>query len=251
MMTVPNIVISIFLFAQICLAHINTEYLLSIHHPNIFPNDGIAIAKIYPTFDTDSSINSFGVETMLSKTVDDTIDGGFCMSLLDERHNTLPQFTCFNFFSSSSFIKGNVVYGELAIGLSESRDSVTSVSFYPTTEHTLSAMVMKHVNILKPLSRLSLNARNNADESLSSEQIANNAEPKEEKQVKKEKTVNTQNPKVISDEEQENFEEFQEIVKPIGLYTKNQTFIEKYWMYIVPPMVIIFIFGNLGGENMQ
>jgi hypothetical protein len=237
------LLIQFLLFLHICHAELG-KYFLNIHKPKDSATHGYTLADINFNTDTNNS-NKISSEYQLYEytTFKDDGNNGWCLSLIDTYSN-IPVFTCFNYFKSFSSNKNNQLFGELAINLNSEGLTINGVSYYPIGRKEFSITLRKNFKLIDPQVRLTLkpsHVNEMADIQIDSQLIDFVTEDKDKKEEKKKLMKN----QVEIDDYNDKMKEFQEIVKPRGLYSKNKTFIEQYWIYIVPPAVIIFVVGNL------
>lgn len=192
----------------------------------------------------DVSVNSTAIETHRSHNHDFVIISnadsrkGWCFSLHDTSAEG-QRLDCFNYFRSAShFLFSEELTGELSLTL-DTEHLIQSATFYPRKTPGLFLSVNKIYRLAEPQPRLRLDGR--------TDPAGVDVPLKQEKNAKNLKSEDFQN-KDENRKDADDMKEFQEIVKPRGLYSDDKTFIEKYWMYIVPPMLVFFIVGNLGGQ---
>lgn len=142
-------------------------------------------------------------------------NNGYCVSFISNENN----FDCFNYFSK---LNSNFINSELVINLSKN-DQINSISFFinliDKSGINLKLVNSSHLPNIKPRQQ---NLQNNFISYESKPILKNNDDTK--------------------NENRNDNDEFQEIVEP-KLTEGYQTFIRKYWMYIVPILILIMVFS--------
>lgn len=234
-----------FLYAIVLLHLVNgaTCIHLLIHPVGVPSANGYLLSNI--------SIDSTIIESQLSlkeasliKNIADS-PNGWCLSLHSQPGDelTAPGLECFNYFKLiGQFSSIRDLAGELSLAL-DAKHQIVSANFYPKEKGGLSLSISKSYKLSHPQPRLRLDGKTDATDDVDISQ-----KNTKEKERSKPEAKNLNNDK--EDEtglNSDKLKDFQEIVKPRGLYSDEKTFIERYWIYIVPPMLVFFVVGNLGG----
>lgn len=236
------------LIISVCNAYIQ-PYKLKLHHPKCLIKNGITMAKFNLDSNAESNITSISDVQLFEYPVVDAADhDSWCLSLISESNDL--NFECFNFFKLLNFIdhENNNIIGELSINLNTEGDTISDVTFYPLHINKFRIKLNKVFKLSEPQLHLSLKPIEEENKEAVVEKPKKKVESKQNKKDKREKM---EKPRIIEDsyDYDQEMKEFQEIVKPRGLYSENRTFIERYWVYIVPPAVILFVVGNLVAGN--
>jgi hypothetical protein len=223
----------------------NEKWNLSIHQPSTNLHSGIVVGNIVIK-DTTASIEPVPITS--NPSWNDLDKEGWCVSLLQVGDST--ELPCFTYLQELPLLNGNI-YGELALvinfPLEEEQASISSASFFPMADEdaSLSLNLQTPFVLRNPIPRLSL--RGTADvppppSPPSSSDVTNDTVLAKKKNTGKPvKKVETP----PANEANLN-EPFQEVVlPPRGIYADKKTFIEKNWMYIAPPLVVVFILANM------
>lgn len=182
-------------------------------------------------------------EALLTKDMANS-PNGWCLSLHSQLGDelTAPGLECFNYFKLiGQFSSIRDLAGELSLAL-DAEHQIVSANFYPKEKGGLSLSISKSYKLPHPQPRLRLDGKTDATDHVEAPQ--ENTKEKKSKPKAKNLDNDKEDETVLNDDE---LKDFQEIVKPRGLYSDEKTFIERYWVYIVPPMLVFFVVGNLGG----
>lgn len=163
--------------------------------------------------------------TIAYSTGDDSNNNNWCVSLINAID---PQYS----FNCFTFLKGKISElntGNLNIDLFN--NEIIDVNYYVqkslsnTDNNSITLNIVQNSVIMpNPQPRLKLMQGQTPQLDVVSSESKRKTPKKKKVDLKKE--IN---------------EDFIEIIKPKGLYGDKKTFIEKYWLYIIPPMAIIFI----------
>ncbi|KAG0684503.1 hypothetical protein C6P42_001645 [Pichia californica] len=221
------------------------NYTLIIHNLSETPLNGYRLAEVT----VDSTTRQARIEELNKPDIDQQTYPGWCLSFLSLENSLNDDLWCFNYFKSLPDYSGN-----LFITVDNDSTHIISSNYIPNKEGTrISLKIENSYSIPNPQPRLRLggpvdptiNPQSSDSEELESkEKERKREEYKKNKQEQKDAGQEVRN-QIIDDEM---MKDFQEVVKPKGIYSDNKTFIEKYWMYIIPPVLAFFILGNLGAE---
>lgn len=221
-----------------CLAHTG-EYVFAINQINSsFP---IPLASIHIT-DNETTIDP---SNLVSEPLEDV-----CLSFFHARQET-PQFKCFNYFENSNVAsKNGELIGELRLFMDHSW--IDSVSFISTDSPL--KITFSNINELhdpQPRLQVPTTELSSKDKSFSNAKDVMTKETSENFEVegKQEDDKSLKKPKLIDGDVDVDGVEFEEVVKPSNFYKDNQTFIERNWKFILGPIVVIIIIGNLFGPR--
>lgn len=168
----------------------------------------------------------------------------YCLSLMAESVDSSCNFPCFNYFE---VLNENNVYGTIGIEITDTSDEciIEGVTFTPSNFKELEVKIIHSLKLADSKVRLSINEnkRENIEfEKRKKEFDQVRREEQKEENDELERLEKRRN--VVLDHGSTN-NEFQEIILPKGIYADNRTFIERNWVFIIPPTVIVFIMGNL------
>ncbi|ODQ48228.1 hypothetical protein PICMEDRAFT_16039 [Pichia membranifaciens NRRL Y-2026] len=209
---------------------------------------GVSSANGYPL--SNLSINSSTIDSQLllnkalaTKDLTES-PNGWCLSLRSQPSDELTAsgLECFNYFKPVQSLSTHNIAGELGLVL-DVEHKIVSVNFYPKEKGGLSLHISKSYEISDPQPRLRLDGKTDATDDVDIPKKST----KKQKNLEPKGKILEENKEDETSLETDELKDFQEIVKPRGLYSDEKTFIEKYWVYIVPPMLVIFVVGNLGG----
>lgn len=170
---------------------------------------------------------------------------GWCLSLISNDQSNDKNLECFN------FIKKINLSSDLFITVDEDKSNILTADFIPRNGGKMSIKLRQQFKLPDPQPRLKLNGNSDPlDISKDSKEIENK-EKEKRREIHKKKSQQTNDQDHSSNQllDEQTMEDFQEIVKPKGIYSGNKTFIETYWMYIIPPLLAFLIIGNAGVGN--
>lgn len=216
------------------------EYNLIIHDPRAGFSEGHILANV----SIDSSNLQANINAQQLVDLKNNNELGWCMSLVSKES---PSLKCFNYMKSFNQVKtnsGNTIKGDLLINLNNDFD-ITSANYYSVDNGKLSLKIQPSFKLAEPQPRLKLPVGGANDLSIGDIEEQLEIESKENANGKGKKDNKKDTNKKIETTD-DDMEDFEEVVKPKGIYSNDKTFIETYWMYIFPPMIAFFIFGQMG-----
>lgn len=226
------------------------SYSLIIHSPKSELSTGYSLANItLNQLESNAIINPIEISPDLTSQT----QLGWCLSLKsDYDQSNDKNLKCFNFIKSSTQSKKINLNGDLFITIDENKSNILSANFIPKKGDKISIKLQQQFKIPDPQPRLKLNG--NSDPSnltKDSKEFENKEKEKRRESQRKKSQQNNDKDDDSSNQllDEQTMEDFQEIVKPKGIYSGNKTFIETYWMYIIPPLLAFFIIGNAGIGN--
>jgi hypothetical protein len=225
----------------------NEKWNLSIHQPSTNLHSGIVVGNIVIK-DTTASIEPVPITS--NPSWNDLDKEGWCVSLLQVGDAT--ELPCFTYLQELPLLNGNI-YGELALvinfPLEEEQASISSASFFPMADEdaSLSLNLQTPFVLRNPIPRLSLKGTADVPPPPSPPSPSDVTDDAVLAKKKKKKTGKPVKKVETPPANEANLDEpFQEVVlPPRGIYADKKTFIEKNWMYIAPPLVVVFILANM------
>lgn len=172
----------------------------------------------------------------------------WCVSLICgelDTYNSCLDFECFNYFESDFASLKNGV-----LNVQTSNDIISSVNYYKSKVKTGGNQLSTGIR-LKMISggetggvEIMQNQKNHDKrKTITSEETApdsrNTPLQQPEHEPKDEPTIKPPSAD----------QEFIDVLKPAGFYSEGQTFIEKYWKYILPPLVVIFVIAQVSPQE--
>lgn len=228
-----------FFFAETCASQRFNIGTLLVHPPDYEPQDVIEVTNLY--IDLDNNILTVDIDNLATQEIIPYEE--YCLSFTS---TTGAGFHCFNYFQSN---KNKPLHGTLSLSFKNNTTSIDDITFIPEERGNLYVKLVPSLKLGDPKPKLHTND-SNKEKQLIEKQIAEiekrEAEELKEKETLQQLTQNTDNENENENEnDNDNDNEFQEIVSPNKLKVHKKTFIERNWMYIIPPSILFIIIGNV------
>ena len=157
----------------------------------------------------------------------------WCLSLKTDDEK---KFNCFVFLDKLNF-RSSKITGILSFIIDENK-LITDVTYFKNNKE-LSLKISKPYEI--PYPQLAFNSQVGAP-------LTTQVEIDDEEEFDEFDELPGENTNVENTDNNDD-DEFQEIVRPNRLYSGNKTFIEQYWMYIIPPILLFMAMSTFGKSD--